>query len=441
MLLDVPSSLVGLLSLFGGCFTQPTFQTFCGLVVGLLTRVRERSVVGMLSAAGLACSWHHCRAHRFFSRARWSVDRVGLVVLDLVVGRLVDVQDPIVVAIDDTLLRRFGPKVFGCCRIYDGGAITAGQITAVGNPWVVAGVVVRLSFLARPVCLPVLFRLWRPRQGPTQVELARELAGVIAGRYPERRVIVLADGAYAGRTMSPAQLPDNVCLVLRARRNIRLHQPPPPRAAGTKGRRRRKGELQPALRDLASDPATHWQKTKARLGGQTRTIELIIQDGFWYRGWGCLPARVLCIRDRRAPDQIDATLITSDPQLKPSQILELYAMRWSIEVAFRDAKQLIGVGEAQNRTRQAVERTAPFGFLCLTLAIAWYALHGHAAQDIAERRVRQPWYRTKHQPSVQDMLVKLRRTIIHARISRATTQDGQIPKLEHLTHAWEQAAA
>ena len=53
---DVPSSLAGLLSLFGSCFTAPTFETFCGLAVGLLTRVRERTVTGMLSAAGLAGS-------------------------------------------------------------------------------------------------------------------------------------------------------------------------------------------------------------------------------------------------------------------------------------------------------------------------------------------------------------------------------------------------
>jgi hypothetical protein len=41
MLFDVPSSLGGLLSLFGSCFTAPTFETFCGLVVGLVTRIRD----------------------------------------------------------------------------------------------------------------------------------------------------------------------------------------------------------------------------------------------------------------------------------------------------------------------------------------------------------------------------------------------------------------
>jgi hypothetical protein len=35
---------------------------------------------------------------------------------------------------------------------------------------------------------------------------------------------------------------------------------------------------------------------------------------------------------------------------------------------------------------------APFGFLCLTLVITWYALSGHAPDDITERRRRSPWY-------------------------------------------------
>jgi SRSO17 transposase len=34
--------------------------------------------------------------------------------------------------------------------------------------------------------------------------------------------------------------------------------------------------------------------------------------------------------------------------------------RWSIEVAIEDAKQLLGTGQARNRTAAAVERTVPF---------------------------------------------------------------------------------
>jgi hypothetical protein len=149
----------------------------------------------------------------------------------------------------------------------------------------------------------------------------------------------------------------------------------------------------------------------------------------------------VAVRDRRASDQIDLVVVCSDPRLSAERVLELYALRWSIEVAFRDAKQLVGVGEAQNRTRAAVERTAPFGFLCLTVAIAWYALAGHAPGDVRERRRRQPWYRSKLEPSVEDMLIKLRRTVIAARLSSSMGPQASGRKLAQLAEAWELAAA
>ena len=48
-----PRSLAGLLVEFRPCFTAPTFQTFIGLVVGLVAQTRRRTVCGMLTGAGL----------------------------------------------------------------------------------------------------------------------------------------------------------------------------------------------------------------------------------------------------------------------------------------------------------------------------------------------------------------------------------------------------
>lgn len=440
---QLPSSLGSLLSLFRPCFTRPTFETFCALAVGHLTRVRERTVTGMLAASGFAGRWHHCRAHRFFSRGRWSVDRLGLIVLKLIERRLVKAGAPLLLAIDDTLLRRCGPKVFGRCRNYDGSSPSAGPRAgriAWGNSWVVAGAVVELPFLSRPICLPALFRLWHPGAGPTQVEHGAELVRLVGGALPARRVIVLADGSYAGGALNPAELPSNVTLVVRARRDIRIHRPPPPRRAGQRGRPRLWGALRPALREVAATGRARWQRAQVTLYGQSKTVELFDQRGLW-SPWGRAPARAIAVRDCRAADQLDLVLLASDPAFAPAAVVELYARRWSIEVAFRDAKQLVGVGEAQNRTRRAVERTAPFGFLCLTLAVLWYALGGHARGDVRERRRRAPWYRTKREPSVEDMLVKLRRSVIAERFLGSMGAEATKRKVAELAEAWAMAAA
>src|SRR4051812_42371420 len=108
-----PCSLAGLLAEFRPCFTAPTFQTFIGLVVGLIAQTRRRTVCGMLTGAGLDQVWHHSRAHRLFTNARWSGDALGLVLADLIVARLLPTGAALTVAVDDTLFKRSGKKVFG----------------------------------------------------------------------------------------------------------------------------------------------------------------------------------------------------------------------------------------------------------------------------------------------------------------------------------------
>ena len=110
--LPVPGSLMGLLATFGPMFTAPSFRTFCGLACGFFAQTGKRTVCGMLVGAGLSRMWPHDRAHPFFSRARWNPDDLGLAVARLVVALLVPAGTPVTVAIDDTLFRRRGKKVF-----------------------------------------------------------------------------------------------------------------------------------------------------------------------------------------------------------------------------------------------------------------------------------------------------------------------------------------
>ncbi len=119
----VPGSLDSLLFLFAGAFTAPSFQTFRFLVVGFLTRVGEHTVCGMLQAARLERVWHHSRAHYFFSSARWSADELGLLLLDFLVATFVAGEEPIRVAVDETVASNCtsGGCVFGLCGEVGGG--------------------------------------------------------------------------------------------------------------------------------------------------------------------------------------------------------------------------------------------------------------------------------------------------------------------------------
>jgi hypothetical protein len=105
-------------------------------------------------------------------------------------------------------------------------------------------------------------------------------------------------------------------------------------------------------------------------------------------------------------------LVSTDLKATPAELVERYAARWAIEVCFSEAKHPVGVGQARNRRRLAIERTVPFGLVCHSLLLVWYALDGHAAGDVAARRARSPWYRHKRTPSTLDMLVAFRRAML-----------------------------
>jgi hypothetical protein len=59
---------------------------------------------------------------RFFARARWSPDELGLRLVDFIVAVFLAPSAPLLVAVDDTLLGRSGRWVADCFLHHDGAA-------------------------------------------------------------------------------------------------------------------------------------------------------------------------------------------------------------------------------------------------------------------------------------------------------------------------------
>jgi hypothetical protein len=83
----------------------------------------------------------------------------------------------------------------------------------------------------------------------------------------------------------------------------------------------------------------------------------------------------------------------------------------------------------------------PFGMPARTLIVIWHARHGHDQADIDARRDDQPWYGAKTEPAFEDMLIKLRRTLIAARFSTAVAGQPTNDEIRAVTAAWAAAAA
>jgi SRSO17 transposase len=443
----VPVSLNALLVLFASCFTAPSFRTFQALVVGQVSQTGLRTVTGMLVGSRLSGVWHHCRAHRFFSHARWSCDELGLRLAVLIVERFCDPGAAVLVAVDDTLMHRLGRKIHGCFWHHDATANSDRAAVAWGNNWVVVAVVVRLPFLERSVCLPVLFRLWQPRrkhvakgkpdpERPGKPELAREMIDLLAARLPSRTIHVVGDAAYA--TEAWRGTPDHVTVTSRLRSNAALYAPKPG-PTGQRGRPRKWGERLGSLTRIATDPATQWAAHTVRRYGKEETVMLAQVDCLWGPLGPDTGVRVILVQDPSKPSGYQLALITTDLEASTAEIVERYADRWPIEVAFEDAKELFGVGHARNRSRRAVERTVPFQFLVMTITILWYTASGHHPDVVAEHRARAPWYLTKTTPSAADMLAKLRRVTIATQYHPGQGRTPTPPEILRVQEAWAAA--
>ena len=218
-----------------------------------------------------------------------------------------------------------------------------------------------------------------PIKRPTKLALARALIALVADWADGRTVYTVVDSAYAARLLledRPANVDDPQPSVtgrraLGAPRSLSpwparptTQAGPPP--ADPQGDGRHPPPLGPA--------AVHPLRPVRHPAGLRLHRPLV---------WR--PARRRCrivvVRDPSGRRRDEAFFCT-DPSVDHACILEGYARRWTIEVAFYHQKQFLGFEDPQNQTPEAVARTAPLAGLVYDLVLLWYAVRvqqGHAA--------------------------------------------------------------
>ena len=247
---DTPivASFATLLQVFSGCFTAPSMASFVTLMAGWVLDLRRHTVTGVIRAAGAVVGHKHISSyHRFFSRARWTTDEVGLTLAALIIERLAP-EGVIRLVVDDTLGRHTGKRISGASMHRDP-LLSTGRRPFFhwGHVWVVLAIEVEL--LGKSWALPVLFRLHRSQKRckaekkpyAKLTQQARELAELLVKRYPERRFELIGDAAYTNAALIQAR-PANLTLIGRGRLDAALYASAPRRRPGQKGRSRVRGK-------------------------------------------------------------------------------------------------------------------------------------------------------------------------------------------------------
>ena len=453
--LMLPETFAPLAAAFVPCFTEPTYRTFCYLVAGWVQCVGRHTVTGVAVAAGVVgvrsgrSWWHISVFHRFFARAAWNADHLGLTVFRLA-RRWVPGDGPLIVLVDDTLARKHG-KAIALGSMHHDPLLSSVRkaFASFGHVWVVLALWVPLPFGVaggpKGIALPLVFRLYvgskcgnradacagaaggtratsGPRfqraqtdfppaeQRPTKPELAREEIALVAqwaaAFAPGRTVYVVGDTTYTNRTTMEGR-PANVEVVGRLRLDAALFAPPPPRQPGQRGRTRKKGARLPTPQTMAVTRTTRgtWHRPRLHLYGKTVTPLVFRGTALWYGALREAPVRFVVVRDpsgRRRDEAFFCTDLTTSVRF----VLETYAKRWALEVTFFDCKQSLGFEEPQNQVTRAVMRTAPFAGIVYALVVLWGA--HEVAAGRAPRWIPRPWYRHKASLSFADLLAAFR---------------------------------
>jgi len=295
-----PPILAGWLSAFRDCFTAPVWAHVLVLVAGAVLAPGKRTVSQALRVMGLADRPGFARYHDVLSRARWNGRAVARTLLAQVLNAFPSTGE-VVIGVDDTIERRWGPKITARGIYRDPVRSSRGHfVRASGLRWLSLMVMVPIPWANRRWALPFLTILapskrWSDEQNrrhKTIVEWARQAVLQTKRWLPDRRLIVVADASFAAIDLIAA-LRRHACLVTRLRIDASLFAPAPPRRAGQMGRPRVKGRRLPAFKAVLADPKTVWMPITVTewYGGRPRKLEIVSDTAVWYSS-GLPPASI-----------------------------------------------------------------------------------------------------------------------------------------------------
>src|SRR5216684_1184764 len=415
----LPSEFASIILSFAPLFFNGVWRCAQVLLLGAILAPGKRTVTSALRVMGLSNEPQFQIYHRVLNRAVWSCRHASLILLRLLVAAFVP-TGPLVLGLDDTIERRWGPKI-AARGIYRDPVRSSDShfVKASGLRWLSLMLLAPIPWAGRVWALPFLTALApseRYYQGKARahkkvLDWGRQMIKQLRRWLPDRQLVVLADSEFAAILwlFRLTQLPGQLCLIVRLRLDAALYQPAPKRTTRTKGRPRKKGERLPTIEQVAANPKTCWQRVTIRnwYGEGKRVIEIVSQTAVWFHGGlPALPIRWVLIRDPKGKFRTQALLCT-DLKADPGQIIKWFVLRWQVEVTYHEVREHLGVETQRQWSDLAILRTTPalLGLFSLVTLLA----HQHTRRR--KLPIRQTAWYHKAQPTFSDALALVRRQI------------------------------
>lgn len=407
------------------------------LMAGMLFAQGRRTVASWLRGGGLGDDFR--RYYYFLGSLGRNAKYCAWHLLRLAV-EVIQPGDRILLGLDDTPTKRYGPNVEGAGLHHNPTPGPADQQFLYGHLWVTLawivhhplwgtiGLPLRALLYVRRKQIPLLHK-WYGVAFQTKLEMAAELVEWFVPWLQRlgKTVWLVADGAYAKRRFLQRAVAAGVVIISRLRRDAALWEVPPserhrPGQPKKRGRKRKYGAKAISLAKRAAH-RQGWQKGHWVLYGKkvTKTYKTFLAT---YKPVGGL-IRVVLVREADGW----VAFFCTDVEATVAEILEAVADRAAIEQDFHDLKEVHGAGQQQVRHYWANVAVYHLNLWLHTLIELWAWDRSH--EELCDRS-QSPWDNAERRPSHADRRNALRRSCLGAEIRAAGQRRRLTPKFRYL---------
>jgi DDE superfamily endonuclease len=407
------------------------------VIIGILLAHGRRTAASWWRAAGIG---GHFRSYYYFLDSIGRKSTAVVAVVFALLRRPIGSSERLLLAIDDTPTKRYGPKVQGAGIHHNSTPGPAGSKFLYGHSWVVLSRIAHHDH-AGTIGLPLLGQLYiRAKDLPklpeaidwefrTKPQLAAEMitrAGAWATGLAQRPWVVV-DGAYANREFIKPAKRAGFVVAARLRRDAGLYDLPPERKPGERrglGRPPTYGKNRLSLAKRAGQ-TRGWQTvavvtTAGR--GVTKAVKSFLAT--WHPAGGVV--RVVIVKE---DDGSWRAYLCTDPEASVEAIVQATLDRWAIEQNFHDLKEVEGIEQVQLRRVWSNVGALNLNLWIHTLVELW--AWGRPEEELSDRSA-SPWDDAGRRPSHADRRRALQRAMLEEEFQRCWGRRPLPPKIRHL---------
>jgi hypothetical protein len=342
--------------------------------------------------------------------------------------RTLPLPERVLLVIDDSPTKRYGPKVEGADVHHNPTPGPAKQPFLYGHIWVTLSLALRHPEWG-PLALPLRAMLYvrqqtmatipKSRRWPrfaTKLQLAaRQVEWIVPLlKKAGKTVWIVIDGGYTNRPFLKRALKTGATVVGRLRKDAALRDLPPKLRKGQRpgrGRPRKYGKNKVSLAKRAGQQRG-WQSIACTVYGEATTKTYKTFLATYAPAGGVI--RVVLVKE----DHGWYAFFCTDPDAGIKDILEAFADRATIEQDFHDVKEVWGSGQQQVRNIWTNLAVYNLNLWMHTLVELW--AWDKSREQLVDRRD-SPWDDAQRRPSHANRRKALRRHILRNELSTITT--------------------